>query len=141
HAPDDGLRDELVPINRRYPIDEVLQAARDYATRKGRRVTFEYACIAGVNDDPAYAVALARRLQGFPAGAHVNLIPLNPTTDYAGRASARDRLAVFAARLTERGVNATVRRNRGVDIDAACGQLRSRSAATADASGSATMER
>jgi 23S rRNA (adenine2503-C2)-methyltransferase len=140
HAPDDALRDELVPVNRRYPIDDVLAAARDYATRKGRRVTFEYACIAGVNDEPEHAVALARRLRGFPAGAHVNLIPLNPTTDFPGTASARDRLAAFAARLTEGGVGATVRRNRGLDIDAACGQLRARAGASAPARPSATME-
>jgi 23S rRNA (adenine2503-C2)-methyltransferase len=144
HAPDDELRNTLVPVNRRYPIEDVLAAARDYATRKGRRVTFEYACIAGVNDDPAQATALARLLQGFPAGAHVNLIPLNPTADYAGTASARDRLTTFAARLSERGVNATVRRNRGVSIDAACGQLRARAAGApgvaVSATASATME-
>jgi 23S rRNA (adenine2503-C2)-methyltransferase len=140
HAPDDALRNRLVPVNRRYPIDDVLAAARDYAIRKGRRVTFEYACIAGVNDDPAQAVALARQLHGFPAGAHVNLIPLNPTTEYTGSASARDRLGAFAARLTERGVNATVRRNRGVDIDAACGQLRARAGGSPEPATSATME-
>jgi 23S rRNA (adenine2503-C2)-methyltransferase len=140
HAPHDSLRDELVPVNRRYPIEAVLHAAREYAHRKGRRVTFEYACIAGVNDAPEHAVALARALEGFPAGAHVNLIPLNPTTEYAGTASARERLRLFAARLTERGVNATIRRNRGVDIDAACGQLRTRGAGTAHAAASATME-
>jgi 23S rRNA (adenine2503-C2)-methyltransferase len=140
HAPDDALRDELVPVNRRYPIDDVLDAAREYATRKGRRVTFEYACIAGVNDAPEQAVTLARKLRGFPAGAHVNLIPLNPTADFAGAASARERLAAFAQQLTQGGVNATVRRNRGVDIDAACGQLRARAGASAPAPRSATME-
>jgi 23S rRNA (adenine2503-C2)-methyltransferase len=141
HAPDDALRDELVPLNRRYPIEDVLDAARDYATTKGRRVTFEYACIAGVNDEPGQAAALARRLHGFPAGAHVNLIPLNPTAEFPGSASARDRLTAFAAALTERGVNATVRRNRGVDIDAACGQLRARAGASAPGPPSATMDR
>jgi 23S rRNA (adenine2503-C2)-methyltransferase len=141
HAPDDALRDTLVPVNRRYPLEDVIAAAREYATRKGRRVTFEYACIAGVNDDPRQAVALARRLRDFPAGAHVNLIPLNPTDDYAGAASARDRLSAFAARLSDHGVNATVRRNRGVDIDAACGQLRARAGGTAPTAASATMGR
>jgi 23S rRNA (adenine2503-C2)-methyltransferase len=140
HAPDDFLRDQLVPVNRRYPIEDVLAAARDYVTSKGRRVTFEYACIAGVNDEPEHAIALARRLHGFPAGAHVNLIPLNPTAEFVGSASARDRLAAFAARLTEGGVNATVRRNRGADIDAACGQLRARAGASANGLRSATME-
>jgi 23S rRNA (adenine2503-C2)-methyltransferase len=139
HAADDALRDQLVPVNRRYPFDDVVAAAHEYANRKGRRVTFEYACIAGVNDAPEHAAALARRLEGFPAGAHVNLIPLNPTSEFAGTASAGDRVRRFAAVLTERGVNATVRRNRGVDIDAACGQLRARGAGTADAPASATM--
>ena len=142
HAPDDALRDRLVPVNRRYPIEDVLAAARDYATRKGRRVTFEYAAIEGVNDHVAQAAALGRLLAGFPAGAHVNVIPLNPTSDFAGAASARDRLVAFAAGLEERGVHATIRRNRGVDIDAACGQLRARGAAgTSSATGSAKMER
>jgi 23S rRNA (adenine2503-C2)-methyltransferase len=127
HAPDDALRAELVPLNRRYPITEVLDAARAYAAAKGRRVTFEYACIDGVNNHPHQADALADRLRGFRGGAHVNLIPLNPTGGFTGRAAAADRIARFAARLKEHGVNASVRRNRGVDIDAACGQLRARS--------------
>jgi 23S rRNA (adenine2503-C2)-methyltransferase len=130
HAPDDVLRDELVPINRRYPIEEVLAAAREYVMQKGRRITFEYACIAGVNDDDAQATRLAHRLRGFPAGAHVNLIPLNPTDEFGGNPSSAPRVEAFAARLVELGVNATVRRNRGVEIDAACGQLRARTSAT-----------
>jgi 23S rRNA (adenine2503-C2)-methyltransferase len=129
HAPDDQLRNELVPLNLRYPIDEVVAAARDYATRKGRRVTFEYACIAGVNDHPAQADALARRLKGFRGGTHVNLIPLNPTAGFTGHAPDHERLAAFRDRLEQHGVNATIRRNRGVDIDAACGQLRARTVA------------
>lgn len=126
HAADDARRDELVPLNRRYPIAEVLDAARAYAEAKGRRVTFEYACIAGTNDHPHQADALAGRLAGFPGGAHVNLIPLNPTADFAGRPAGAARLGEFARRLAERGVTATIRRNRGGDIDAACGQLRMR---------------
>jgi 23S rRNA (adenine2503-C2)-methyltransferase len=126
HAPDDALRNELVPLNRRYPIAEVIDAARDYAGRKGRRVTFEYACIAGVNDHPHQADALAGRLTGFRGGAHVNLIPLNPTAGFPGHAPDPARLHTFAERLTQLGVGATIRRNRGVDIDAACGQLRAR---------------
>ena len=126
HAPDDALRSELVPLNRRYPIAEVLDAARDYAQTKGRRVTFEYACIEDVNDHAYQADALAGRLTGFRGGTHVNLIPLNATAGYRGHAAAGDRIARFAQRLRDRGVQATVRRNRGVDIDAACGQLRSR---------------
>jgi 23S rRNA (adenine2503-C2)-methyltransferase len=127
HAPDDGLRERLVPLNRRYPIADVVDAARAYADRKGRRVTFEYACIDGVNDGPDQADLLAARLAGMRGGVHVNLIPLNSTTGYGGRASSRDRIEAFAHRLRERGVQASVRRNRGVSIDAACGQLRARS--------------
>jgi len=127
HAPDDGLREQLVPLNRRYPIADVLDAARAYADRKGRRVTFEYACIDGVNDAPDQADVLAARLTGMRGGAHVNLIPLNVTSGYGGRAAARDRMEAFAHRLRERGVEASIRRNRGVAIDAACGQLRARS--------------
>jgi len=129
HAPDDALREELVPLNRRYPLAEVLDAARAYAAAKGRRVTFEYACIAGTNDHAHLADALADRLQGFRGGAHVNLIPLNPTRGYAGHAAAGERIAQFAARLRGRGVEVSIRRNRGVDIDAACGQLRARTEA------------
>jgi 23S rRNA (adenine2503-C2)-methyltransferase len=126
HAPDDELRNELVPLNRRYPIAQVIDAARAYADRKGRRVTFEYACIARVNDQLARADALAALLVRFPGGAHVNLIPLNATAGYEGRAPQHARMHAFADRLTERGVNATLRHNRGTDIDAACGQLRAR---------------
>ena len=126
HAPDDELRNELVPVNRRYPVVEVVDAARAYADRKGRRVTFEYAMIDHVNDDLDRADRLAALLARFPGGAHVNLIPLNPTAGYAGRVPQHRRIDVFARRLRANGVNATVRRNRGVDIDAACGQLRAR---------------
>jgi 23S rRNA (adenine2503-C2)-methyltransferase len=128
HAPDDALRDELVPLNRRYPLDEVLAAARDYLAASGRRLTFEYAMIAGVNDAPAQADALARRLRGFSPAAHVNLIPLNPTPGFGAPASPPGRVAAFAERLRAGGVGATIRRNRGQDIDAACGQLRARHA-------------
>ena len=126
HAPDDDLRGTLVPLNDRYPIGVVLDAAREYAAIKGRRVTFEYACIAGVNDDPEQAEELAHRLVGLRGGAHVNLIPLNPTGEFAGQPPDRARINRFAARLAAAGVTVTVRRNRGVDIDAACGQLRAR---------------
>jgi 23S rRNA (adenine2503-C2)-methyltransferase len=140
HAPDDALRASMIPLNRRYPIADVLESARAYAARKGRRVTFEYACIAGVNDNPAQADVLAARLTGFPAGAHVNLIPLNATAGYQGRASVPARIEAFAARLQEHGVQASIRRNRGTDIDAACGQLRSRmTTGTDEAAESARM--
>jgi 23S rRNA (adenine2503-C2)-methyltransferase len=126
HAPDDRLRDELVPLNKRYPLDEVLSAARHYLAHSGRRLSFEYAMIGGVNDAPAQADALARRLRGFSPAAHVNLIPLNPTPGYGVPASPPWKVAAFAERLRQGGVGATVRRNRGTDIDAACGQLRTR---------------
>jgi len=142
HAPDDALRAELVPLNLRYSIADVIDAARDYAAAKGRRVTFEYACIHEVNDYPHQADALAGRITGFRGGAHVNLIPLNPTGGFRGRASDRARIEVFAERLRAHGVQATIRRNRGVDIDAACGQLRSRSDAGPEGSApSARMSR
>jgi 23S rRNA (adenine2503-C2)-methyltransferase len=131
HAATDERRDELVPLNRRYPIAEVLEAAADLAGAHGRRVTFEYACIAGVNDSDRDADALGRLLGAFPGagGAHVNLIPLNPTDGFGGHAPTTPRLRAFAGRLRAAGVTATVRRNRGTDIAAACGQLRSHSAA------------
>ncbi len=141
HAPDDELRASLVPLNRRYPLREVIAAAADVAASKGRRVTFEYALIDGVNDGVEQADALARllttnRLRG---GVHVNVIPLNPTAGFAGRAPRRTTAQAFAARLDAAGVRATVRRNRGVDIDAACGQLRARTLDNATGPPSATM--
>jgi 23S rRNA (adenine2503-C2)-methyltransferase len=133
HAPDDALRSELVPLNRRYPLAEVLDAAREYAAAKGRRLSFEYAMIAGVNDALEQADELARRLR--PLAAHVNLIPLNPTAGFGVPASPPAQVARFAERLRQRGVNATVRRNRGTGIDAACGQLRARQPAAPAAQG------
>ncbi len=141
HAATDERRDELVPLNRRYPIAEVLDAAAELAGAHGRRVTFEYACIAGVNDSDQEAEALGRLLGAFPGagGAHVNLIPLNPTDGFGGRAPSTTRLRAFADRLRAHGVTATVRRNRGTDIAAACGQLRSHVATPLRAPGSARM--
>jgi 23S rRNA (adenine2503-C2)-methyltransferase len=143
HAATDAERNELVPLNRRYPIAEILDAAAEFAGAKGRRVTFEYACIEGVNDSPAQAEALGRVLGAFPGvgGAHVNLIPLNPTDGFGGHAPAGPALRAFAERVRAHGVTATVRRNRGTDIAAACGQLRSREAIPRVPSPSATMER
>jgi 23S rRNA (adenine2503-C2)-methyltransferase len=142
HASSDPEREALVPLNRRYPIAEVLDAASEFAGATGRRVTFEYACIDGVNDSPAQAEILGRLLGAFPGvgGAHVNLIPLNPTDGFAGHASIPPRLKAFADRLQAHGVTATIRRNRGTDIAAACGQLRSRPVMPKDPPGSASME-
>jgi len=135
HAPDDALRETLVPLNRRYPIADVLDAAADVAGAHGRRVSFEYAAIAGINDRPEQAEALGRLLARWPGvgGAHVNVIPLNPTAGFPGRASSPARLRAFADGVRRFGVNTTIRRNRGVDIDAACGQLRTRLAGHTDA--------
>ncbi len=136
HAATDAARDELVPLNRRYPIAAVLEAAAEFAAARGRRVTFEYACIAGVNDDLARGHELGRLLAAFPGrgGAHVNLIPLNPTAGFGGGPAPRARMQELAAVLRSHGVAATVRRNRGTDIDAACGQLRGVMVATSPAS-------
>jgi 23S rRNA (adenine2503-C2)-methyltransferase len=127
HAPDDELRSRLVPLNERYPIADLLAACRDFRAAHGRRVSIEYAMIDGVNDAPAHAEALSALLRG--TDFHVNLIPLNPTPGYGLPASPRERIAAFRDSLTRHGVNATVRANRGTDIDAACGQLGARAAA------------
>lgn len=122
HAPDDALRDRLVPPNRRWPIAEVLAAVADYRSRGGRRVTFEYTLMRDVNDSPDQARALADLLRGLRP-VHVNVIPMNPTADPAYSPSTPKACRDFADALRRRGVNATLRRNRGASIDAACGQL------------------
>lgn len=122
HAADDELRDELVPINRRYPIDELTEAIEHYQRSHNRRVSFEWALIDGVNDrdvDAERLAVIARRVR-----AHVNLIPLNRTPDWPTQGSPPARVEQFRDLLTVLGVNTTVRANRGTDIDAACGQLR-----------------
>jgi 23S rRNA (adenine2503-C2)-methyltransferase len=122
HAPNDELRDQLVPINRRHPIKELLEACWHYLDQQnGRSITFEYVMLDGVNDSPAHALELARLLRG--RAAKVNLIPFNtfPGTQY--RRSAPEAISRFRDLLNARGVIATTRRTRGDDIDAACGQL------------------
>ncbi len=127
HAATDELRDTLVPVNRRWPIADVLDAVATVQRATGRRVSIEYACIGGVNDDLEQAAILAERLRAVgPPAPHVNVIPLNPTAGFRGHAPNHARLETFARRLRVGGINATVRRNRGTDIDAACGQLRAR---------------
>jgi 23S rRNA (adenine2503-C2)-methyltransferase len=121
HAANDQLRDRLVPINRRWPLAAVIAACHEYRAMKGRRLSFEWALIDGVNDRPSDAAELAGLVR--PLGAHVNLIPLNPTPGYAVRGSPPAQVRAFRNLLTDQGVNATIRRNRGGDIDAACGQL------------------
>ncbi len=125
HAADDELRTTMLPVNQRYPLDELMDAVREYARRTRRRVTFEWALIRGVNDTPEQAARLAALLRGLLA--HVNLIPLNPTQGFEGQASSRQRAAEFQRLLKERGIPCTVRLRRGIDIQAGCGQLASRS--------------
>ncbi len=122
HAPNDELRTRLMPINRRWPIADVLAAADHYAATTGRRISYEYTLIEGVNDAEDLADELARLLGGRLA--HVNLIPLNPTEDSALRAPSMARALAFEQRLRDAGIAATIRVNRGRDILAACGQLR-----------------
>jgi 23S rRNA (adenine2503-C2)-methyltransferase len=121
HAANDSLRDQLVPINRRWPLATLMEACRDYLAVKGRRLSFEWALIDGVNDRPSDAVELAAL--AVPLGAHVNLIPLNRTPGFPTSGTPATRVQGFRDHLGDLGVNATVRRNRGSDIDAACGQL------------------
>jgi len=123
HAANDTLRDELVPINKRYPIDDLVQACDDYLAVKNRRVSFEWAMIDGVNDRDSDATELARICRRLSPHAHVNLIPLNPTPGYPTRGTPLKRVHAFRDLLEAAGANATVRQNRGTDIDAACGQL------------------
>jgi 23S rRNA (adenine2503-C2)-methyltransferase len=124
HAADDALRSELMPVNERYPLADVLEACRAHYARKRRRVFVEYVMLAGINDRYEQAVALARALH--PRVFKVNLIPYNPTgAEYAG--SGRSAIAAFRATLERHGLRATVRLTRGRDIDAACGQLAARS--------------
>jgi 23S rRNA (adenine2503-C2)-methyltransferase len=122
HAPDDALRDELVPVNRRYPLADLFAAVREYIDRTGRRVTFEYALIAGVNDGEAQAQALAARLRGLLA--HVNLIPLNPVPGIDRQPSPPEQVRAFQRVLEEAHIPVTLRDSRGASIQAGCGQLR-----------------
>ena len=128
HAADDELRDQLVPINRRYPLAELMAAVRDYVEKTGRRVSIEYALIAGVNDASDQARQLVGVLQGLLC--HVNLIPLNPTPGSPLRPSPRERVEAFRDELEAAGIPTTVRMRRGIDIEAGCGQLRQRQNAT-----------
>lgn len=123
HAATDEVRGAMMPVNRRWPIAELLDACRYYVERTGRRITFEWALIAGRNDGPEDAERLGRLLGGLPC--HVNLIPLNPTRGYDGQPSGEPDAATFVGVLERFGIPATVRVRRGIDVDAGCGQLRS----------------
>ena len=127
HAPNDEIRDRSMPINRKYNMERLLAACRDYFAVTGRRISFEYALIAGVNDSPACARQLAERLRGM--GAHVNLIPVNEVRETGFKRGSRAQIQGFQRQLQQLGVNATIRRELGADISAACGQLRRQTAA------------
>lgn len=124
HAPNDRLRDQLVPINRRYKLPELMQVCRDYIEITGRRITFEYALLAGVNDGEEHARQLVTLLTGLMC--HINLIPANPVQERGFKRSSPEKVEKFRTILARGGLNVTVRRELGTDIDAACGQLRRR---------------
>lgn len=121
HAATNEIRDQLVPANKRYPLEPLLAACRAHVDQTGRRITFEWALIKGLNDSPEQAQALASLVRGLRC--HVNLIPLNPTSPFPGEASSQARCAEFADVLTQRRISNSVRVRRGIDIQAGCGQL------------------
>ena len=121
HAAEQGLRTTMMPINKKYPIDELLDACRDYIKMTGRRITFEWALIEGVNDTPDQARKLAAKLKGMLC--HVNAIPLNPTRGFEGKATTHKRAQQFKNVLEQSGIPCTIRVRRGIDIQAGCGQL------------------
>jgi len=122
HGPNDQIRDKIMPVNKAYPIDVLLEACRRYYAETSRRIHFEYAMIDGVNDRECDAKELLRRLKGLPA--HINLIPLNHVEESPLKPSSRAAVAKFQKILEDGGITATVRRTLGSDIDASCGQLR-----------------
>ena len=122
HSPDDESRSKIMPVNRRWPVDTLLAACRDYFAKTGRRISFEYTMISGVSDSPEQAELLAKKLAGM--GAHVNMIPLNNVTESGLHTSSKQAIRRFQTILEEQGVTATLRRTLGSDIDASCGQLR-----------------
>lgn len=121
HAADDEERLAIMPVNKRYKIDDVIEACKYYIEKTHRRVTFEWALINGVNDRPEVAQKLARGLKGLLC--HVNAIPLNPTQGYDGEATDRQRAQLFKETLEHAGIPCTIRMRRGIDINAGCGQL------------------
>ncbi len=122
HAPTDEIRNTIMPVNKAYPTEELLAACRRYYDKTGRRISFEYAMINGVNDTPEAAKTLLKKLKGLPA--HMNLIPLNHVEESPLKPSTRNAVQTFQKILEEGGIPATVRRTLGSDIDASCGQLR-----------------
>ena len=133
HAPTDEIRSNMMKVNRRWNIDELLKACKEYQKVTTRRISFEYALIEGVNDSETCADILAKRLKGIMC--HVNLIPANPVKENSFKKPDRKKILEFKEQLERRGVNATVRRTLGADIDASCGQLRTK-AKEGDSNGS-----
>lgn len=123
HAVDNEVRGAMMPVNKKYPVDEIMDACHYYVQKTHRRITFEWALIDGVNDSVETAQTLTQKLDGLLC--HVNLIPLNPTQKYAGKASRTDQVDRFKEILQEHGIPCTVRLRRGMDIHAGCGQLAS----------------
>jgi len=121
HATDDVKRSKMMPVNKRFPIKDVIEVCHYYVEKTGRRITFEWALIHEVNDTPEIAQKLASLLKGL--NCHVNAIPLNPTTGYSGKATNRQRAQVFKDVLEQAGIPCTIRMRRGIDIAAGCGQL------------------
>lgn len=122
HAPTDEIRSQIMPVNRKYSVDVLLQACKEYFEKTGRRISFEYAMIRNVNDSKELAERLAKKLDGI--AAHVNLIPLNNIEESPLKPSSRKTIMEFQKTLEDRGIPCTVRRTLGSDIDASCGQLR-----------------
>ena len=122
HAPDQALREELIPTARAYPYEQLLEDCRHYVAISGRRVSFEYILLGKLNDSPRQAQALAEQVRGFQS--HVNLIPYNPIAEEEFQRPEPARVEAFAAALKQRGVAVSVRASRGLDQNAACGQLR-----------------
>ncbi len=122
HAPSDELRSRIMPVNKKYNVDELLAACRKYAAETSRRISFEYAMLSGVNDSDECARLLASKLRGMLC--HVNLIPVNEVAESPFKPSSGERVEKFVSILAKNGINATVRRKLGSDIDASCGQLR-----------------
>lgn len=124
HAPNDSVRSKLMPVNKKYPVDDLLSACREYADETSRRISYEYAMFGGVNDSDECAAELAEKLKGTLA--HINLIPANDVTESGLKSSTPERIKRFCEILEKAGRNVTVRRSLGGDIDASCGQLRSK---------------